>query len=53
MAQFSVKLKSGFNHKGTCFEKGMQVEFLFKQTSTPNLISASKRLQKHLKGNVE
>ena len=43
MAQFSVKLKNTFNHKGTRFEKGIQVEILSKQTSAPNLLSAGKQ----------
>ncbi len=43
MAQFSVKLKNSFNHKGTRFEKGMNVELLSKQTSAPNLLSAGKQ----------
>jgi len=43
MAQFSVKLKNSFNHKGTRFEKGMEVELLSKQTSAPNLLSAGKQ----------
>lgn len=43
MAQFSVKLKNSFNHKGTRFEKGMEVELLPKQTSAPNLLSAGKQ----------
>ena len=43
MAQFSVKLKNSFNHKGTRFEKGMDVELLSKQTSAPNLLSAGKQ----------
>lgn len=43
MAQFSVKLKNSFNHKGTRFEKEMDVELLSKQTSAPNLLSAGKQ----------
>lgn len=43
MAQFSVKLKNSFNHKGTRFEKGMDVELLSKQRSAPNLLSAGKQ----------
>lgn len=43
MTQFNVKLKKSFNHKGTCFEKGMEVELLSKQTSSPNLLSAGKK----------
>lgn len=43
MAQFSVKLKNSFNHKGTRFEKGMDVELLSKQTSAPSLLSAGKQ----------
>ena len=43
MAQFSVKLKSSFNNKGTRFEKGMEVELLSKQSSAPNLLSAGKQ----------
>ena len=43
MAQFSVKLKNSFNHKGTRFEKGMDVELLSKQTSATNLLSAGKQ----------
>ena len=43
MAQYSVKLKNSFNHKGTRFEKGMDVELLSKQTSAPNLLSAGKQ----------
>lgn len=43
MALFSVKLKSSFNHKGTRYEKGMEVELLSKQSSAPNLLSAGKQ----------
>ncbi|WP_158712823.1 DUF6140 family protein [Parabacteroides pacaensis] len=43
MAQFRVKLKNSFNHKGTRFEKGMEVELVSKQTSAPNLLSAGKQ----------
>lgn len=43
MAQFSVKLKNSFNHKGTRYEKGMEVELLSKQSSAPNLLSAGKQ----------
>lgn len=43
MAQFSVKLKNSFIHKGTHFEKGMEVELLSIQTSVPNLLSAGKQ----------
>ena len=43
MAQFSVKLKNTFNHKGTRFEKAIQVEILSKQTSVPNLLSAENK----------
>ena len=37
------KRKNSFIHKGTRFEKGMEVELLSKQTSVPNLLSAGKQ----------
>ncbi|MDL2223323.1 DUF6140 family protein [Bacteroidales bacterium OttesenSCG-928-M11] len=43
MAQFSVKLKNSFNHRGTRFEKGMKVELQSKQSSAPNLLSVGKK----------
>ena len=43
MAQFSIKFKNSFNHNETRFKKGMEVELLSKQTSSPNLLSAERQ----------
>jgi hypothetical protein len=41
MANFKATLKKDFIHKGVKFEKGMQVDFVSKQSSIPNLFSAA------------